>query len=470
MSEMDEYIQKQIEGSAESQFCNTEAESAVLGYILSGKADAEDVSAKLSPEDFSNDACGRIFQAIVATVKKGQFPNILAVDQTVTELYPDKARKYYEGMVRCTDTNLKYRVRKVDDYVQILKSLSVRRKAIKTFDKLIGNLRDPTINIRETLAEINVAALETDSSDAVWTNTQEVVISTLEYLDKRQKGEIKALPTGLTNLDNLIGGFFGGELTVVAARPAVGKSAFGLNVAFGTSKDGFQPYFVSCEMVDVGFGQRMVARQSWVHGEVLRKAKMTDNDWEKINVGALELDNNHKINFMFPDKNPNGMTIENVVRAVRHKAAKGEIDILIVDYIGILRSDKKFKEDRDRIKYITSELKKLSITANIPVVALCQVNRDAHGSMPNMSQLRDSGSVEQDADNIIFLHAPDKKSDPSVHKDDADVFLEQRDRGLKYIVLDVAKQRNGETGRVYMYFDTTLMRYAEITRQEEQKA
>ena len=141
-----------------------------------------------------------------------------------------------------------------------------------------------------------------------------------------------------------------------------------------------------------------------------------------------------------------------------------------MDYIGILRSDKKFKEDRDRIKYITSELKKLSITANIPVVALCQVNRDAHGSMPNMSQLRDSGSVEQDADNIIFLHAPDKKSDPSVHKDDADVFLEQRDRGLKYIVLDVAKQRNGETGRMYMYFDTTLMRYAEITSQEEQKA
>lgn len=470
MSEMDEFIQKEIEGSAESQFCNVEAEKAVLGYILSGKADAEDVSAKLSPEDFSNKGCKKIYDAIVKTVQKRQFPDIVTVDTTISELYPGSVGRYAEFMVQCANTNLKYRVRKVDDYIQILKNLAVRRRSIETFDKLIKNLRDPTINIRETLAEINVAALETDSSDAIWTNTQEVVVSTLEYLDKRQKGEIKALPTGLTNLDNLIGGFFGGELTVVAARPAVGKSAFGLNVAFGTSKDGFKPYFVSCEMVDIGFGQRMVARQSWVNGEVLRKAKMTDNDWEKINVGALELDNNHKIEFMFPDKNPNGMTIENVVRAVRHLAAKHEIDILIVDYIGILRSDKKFKEDRDRIKYITSELKKLSIMANIPVIALCQVNRDAHGMLPNMSQLRDSGSVEQDADNIIFLHAPEKKSDPSVHKDDVDVFLNQKERNLKYIVLDVAKQRNGETGRMYMYFDKTLMRYVEITRQEEQKA
>ena len=176
------------------------------------------------------------------------------------------------------------------------------------------------------------------------------------------------------------------------------------------------------------------------------------------------------IEFMFPKDNPNGMTLENVANSIRKKARRKEVDMLIVDYIGILQTERKFKDDRDRVKYITSELKKLSVVANIPVIALCQVNRDAHGIMPTMAQVRDSGSVEQDADGMIFLHRPENNRDPTIHPDDVARFDKMSNNGTVYLSVSIAKQRNGRTGLLNLIFDPKIMRYAEIARMEEQKA
>ena len=269
---------------------------------------------------------------------------------------------------------------------------------------------------------------------------------------------------GITSLDEITGGLFGGELTIVAARPSVGKSAFGLNVALSAAHEGFKVGFVSCEMDDKGFGQRTLSREAWVNGDKLRKANIASEEWDSLFTAMTEM-HDVPIRFMFNRGSKDGITVESVFRAVKKAARHGEIDLLIVDYIGIMRTVKTFKDERLRIAYISSELKRLATTANIPVVALCQVNRMAQGRMPTMAELRDSGAVEQDADGIIFLHRPDNHEDKSIHPKDVPTFYAMLESGSVYIAISVAKQRNGQTGITQVMFDPAVMRYSEIMRE-----
>lgn len=464
-----DFVREQIEQSSDDRFRNKDAESAVIGYMLTGKADVEDILGSLSAEDFGYGGSVKIYKAIQHVAASGQKVSVVTVGQALTELYSKELEnKLSPAMLECCRNHIMYRGKNVADWIQIIKKLAVRRRAIASMDKLVGNLRDPTADINATLAEIGAAAQDVETSDAKWVTASEVALNTVEFLEKRQKGEIPAITSGVTGIDKLVGGFFGGELTVVAARPAVGKSAFGLNIAISATDKGHKVCFVSCEMNDVGYGQRILSREAWVNGEKLRKAEMDADEWDRI-ATALTAIGDYHIEFMFPEDNPNGMTLENVAKSIRQKARRHEVDMLIVDYIGILQTERRFKETRDRISYITGELKKLSQVANIPVIALCQVNRDAHGQMPTMAQLRDSGAVEQDADGIMFLHRPENSKDPTIHPDDVAHFG-QMNSETAYISVSVAKQRNGRTGMLNLIFDPRMMRYAEIARMEEQKA
>lgn len=464
-----DFVREQIEQSGDDKFRNKDAESAVIGYILTGKADVEDILGSLNAEDFGYGGCGKIYNAIRHVVSGGQHADLVTVGQAIADMYPPETeKKLVPAMNECFKSNLLYRKRNVAEWVQIIRSLAIRRRAIARMEKLVGNLRDPTLDINATLAEIETSAQDVETSDAKWVSASDVVLNTIDFLERRQKGEIPAITSGVTGIDRMIGGFFGGELTVVAARPSVGKSAFGLNIAISATDKGHKVCFVSCEMNDVGYGQRIISREAWVNGETLRKAEMDPDEWDRI-ATALTAIGDYHIEFMFPEDNPNGMTLENVAKSIRQKARRHEVDMLIVDYIGILQTERRFKETRDRISYITGELKKLSQVANIPVIALCQVNRDAHGQMPTMAQLRDSGAVEQDADGIMFLHRPENNKDPTIHPDDVSHF-EQMNSETAYISVNIAKQRNGRTGMINLVFDPRMMRYAEIARMEEQKA
>jgi len=464
-----ENIREEIDESTDAAFRNKDAESAIIGLALSGTSEIEDIVGSLSEDDFSYGGSRKVFAAIRHVYERGIKVDAVSVGSVLGELYGEETEsKLAPQIVTFSKVTFLYRSRNVKEWVRIVKKLAARRRAIASMGKLFGNLRDPTKDINETLGEISDAASEAYTSDAKWVSSSEVAMNTFEYLERRQKGEIPAITSGVTAIDKMVGGFFGGELTVVAARPAVGKSAFGLNIAISATDKGHKVCFVSCEMNDVGYGQRILSREAWVNGETLRKAEMDAEEWDRLAM-ALTAIGDYQIDFMFPEDNPNGMTLENVIKSIRQKARHKEVDMLIVDYIGILQTERRFKEDRDRVKYITGELKRLSQVANIPVIALCQVNRDAHGQMPTMAQLRDSGSVEQDADGIIFLHRPENNKDPTINRDDVLQF-EQMNSETAYISINVAKQRNGRTGMLNLIFDPRMMRYAEIARMEEQKA
>jgi replicative DNA helicase len=197
----------------------------------------------------------------------------------------------------------------------------------------------------------------------------------------------------------------------------------------------------------------------------LRKAEIEPEDWEALQNAMVEMQG-MPFQFIFNDPaNPEPITVEGVFETVRDAARHDGIDLLVVDYIGIMGTKREFKENWLKVAYISRELKRLAMAANIPVVALCQVNRMAQGKMPTMAELAQSGAVEQDADGIIFLHRPESHEDKSVNPKDVAGFYAMQEAGSVYISISVAKQRNGSIGTVNVMFDPNVMRYNEIMRE-----
>ena len=324
-------------------------------------------------------------------------------------------------------------------------------------DALAQSLRDPSKDVTETLAEIREAVDKVDSGGDDWTSISDVLLNTFDYLEKRNDGIIKPITSGIPEVDGIIGGFYPGEMTVVAARPSVGKSAFGMNIALEAAIKGFKTGIVSLEMVDTGFGQRLFSKGAYIDGTTLRQGVIDPEAWSKL-ADILSVYGDLPIGFMFRCN-----TIEDVCAAARRRAKHGKLDLLVVDYIGIMQTRKRFRERREKIGYISWSLKQLAIQANIPVIALAQVNRDAQGNMPTMANLRDSGDIEQDADGIIFLHHPKDSEDPALAATGKALeYAGCEERGMNYIIIDVAKQRQGKIGRTSVAFKPETMQYLEV--------
>lgn len=455
-----EYVQEQIAKSVDQHFVRPEAEEAVIGFLLMKGTDIDACAAALTEEDFYCAEPRKIYGAILSLFRENRTVDNITVDAMLGERHPLEAGALSEALVRCSRRHMQTMGRGFKDYIDIVRALAMRRRAIAQFDALSLQLRDPTKDIRDTLSAISAAADGTSEDETPWITLGEVGIETYSYLEKRASGQIKAIPTGISAIDRMTGGLFGGELTVIAARPGVGKSAFGAHIAMEAAKNGFHVGIVSCEMSAISYGQRLLSKTAWVEGDKLRKADIDDEAWASL-ANALEVMDTTPVKFLFKNN-----ALEEVVTSAKRMARHGEMDMLIIDYIGIMQTHERFREDRDRVKHISSQLKRLSMDANIPVIALCQVNRDAHGQMPTMAQLRDSGSVEQDADGILFLHRPEKADDTSVDTRDKEAFYTWKSNGMDYISICVAKQRNGSIGTTNVVFDPAYMRYVEIDRTE----
>ena len=429
--------------------------------MLKSQDTAEDLASELSGTDFSNHDYGRLFNVMQALVAKNVAIDSVTISDMASRVFPKNANKIRETLTVLS----KYKAdkarevgRNVTEHAKIVKDLSTRRKAIANFDKLTADLHDPEQDISAILGKMQEAIDGIDTVRAEWKSTGDVLLETYEYLEKRQKGEIKSVTAGIGNLDTLIGGFYGGEMTILGARPSVGKSAFGTNVALKAADDGIKVGFISCEMGVKGIGQRLLSNASDVDGMKLRKAQLDADDWDKLSVG-MEIMASKNIDWLF-DCN----VVEDVITSIKRKARHKEIDIVIIDYLQFMDTRRLFKEERLRIGYITKMLKRLAITANIPVVVLSQLTREGEGSMPTMKMLRESGNIEQDADGIIFLHRPDREDDKYIDPRDKAGFNDMTKDGMRYICIGVAKQRNGAVGQVCVMFDPAVMKYYPIMR------
>ena len=456
--EQSEREQSMIRESAAMGYRAEEAERCLIGDIVSEYDKCAHIAEELRPEDFYFADHKTILRAVKEARAAGLAIDIVTIDQQVQKIDPARAAGILSRLIECMSQAAPWYA---ESHARVVKELAARRRAISMVENIRASLKDPAQSLSAILETMRAGADAITTGNHEWRTMHDILISTYEYIDQRSRGEIKSITSGISSLDRVIGGFFGGELTVIGARPAVGKSVFGMNVALAAAKAGFKVGICSREMTDIQYGQRVLSYQSGVDGANIRRAEITDSDWIRLGEALSPLEALN-IGFLFTVR-----TVDDLRAEVQRKHNRGEIDMLIVDYLQLMETAQRFKEDRLRIGYISKALKDISVDFKIPVIALAQVKRFAGGArakMPSLEDLKDSGSIEQDADNVIFLHAPYDRDDEFVDPRDREYFESYISQGYTYLCIGVAKQRQGVTGKCCVLFDKGKMRYTGIDR------
>lgn len=286
-----------------------------------------------------------------------------------------------------------------------------------------------------------ISEIEAKEADTKHFDIESIIVDTMNCIENDYKADDDGnLFTGLHDLDKITAGLHKEELTIVGARPGVGKTAYALQVMINMARKGNHCLFVSREMSTVQIAKRILSNISAVDGHKLRLCKtLLDDDWVKLGQAAGE------ISSLPVEINDRISTIQEIRAYCRTLKEKNKLDVLFVDYLGLLKTMKRCESRRQEIEDISRQLKEISMEFEIPVVALCQLNRDSAKSSkePELHDLRESGSIEQDADNVILLHVP---ADTDETADSFDI---------KVII---AKQRNGATGGIYLRYVRKIFR------------
>ena len=457
MADINDYIQQQISEASAADFSSKQAEQSIICRFITKSAEAELYARELKKADFYYAAYGYIFRAMQNTLAKGLHIDLVTMDAALHEMFPDKYGELQQAMMQCIDVD-RVSFRNIEDYIRIVKDLSMRRQSIKSVENLVAALRDPARDVSEVLDQLRQENSEIQHSRHKWQTMTDVLLATYDYLERRQRGDIKSISTGIANVDRVFGGFFAGELTVVGARPSVGKSAFGASIALEAARHGYKVGVVSREMTDIQYGQRMLAHEAWIDGMQIREADIDAEAWARI-VESMSILGSLPIEFMF-----SVAYVEDLRMEVQRKVERGELDMIVIDYLGLMQTRRKFREENLRIGHICKLLKGIAVDCNIPVVVLAQVNRDSDGQMPTLKNLKASGDIEQDADNVIFLHKPQFANDKNVDPRDREFFEQYEAGGISYLCIGIAKQRQGPVGKACVLFDPAHMRYIEIER------
>jgi replicative DNA helicase len=330
----------------------------------------------------------------------------------------------------------------VEHYIEQLQKYRIRRQAIKAAEqiKLIAtqNEVDDVSDFKSeliTLLDFDIGK-ENKKSESLYNLTTKL----LDQLDTeaKEKNDGKLL-YGLQELDIITAGLHKAELNIVAARPGIGKTAFALQVMLNLARRGTKCLFVSGEMANMQIVRRIMSNITMVDGNKIRQPKnLQDNDWQKI---AADLDLMASLPVEVTDSLLN---VQDIRAYCKELKSKNKLDCLVIDYVGLMQTAKKCESRRLEIEDISRQFKKMTIELDIPIILLSQLSREAVKGRPELHHLRESGSIEQDADNVLFLHVP---SDTDEKQDNFD------------IEVIVAKQRNGPTGFVKLQYYRKIFKF-----------
>lgn len=439
---------------------NRDAELCVIGGIErrleGGKRNA---IYAIGEDDFFFPNHRMIYCAMRSLCDSKKPVDLVTVDEEITRLYPNAGSDVTSDLIEALAQMTEYV--NLNQYIDIVREAATRRKLLSIADEIAQTVTDKSMDVSAITDAARASLRSMVKSSNSWVSISDVMVATYEYLEKRAKGEIVGIKSGVADVDRATGGFFPGEMAVIGARPSVGKSAFALQIAIDAASKGHKICFISCEMVAEQFGQRLISNSTRIDGMKLRNAEIKDEDWYDI-VEALGYLDGLPISFMFGSK-----AIEDLRGDVQNKIDLGECDMLVVDYLQLLRSKRRFDMEHERVAHVSRTLKEISTEFKIPVVALAQVkrqNNNGRARCPTMDELRSSGDIEQDADTIIFLHRPDDEYDPTIDDRDKGYFNALQENGKQYIVFSVAKQRQGQIGVIGAAFDPAHMRYLSMER------
>ena len=432
---------------------NLDAEKAVLGALLTNGSNSgavvDTVTSILKSEDFYRDAHRIIYDAILEIVHANKTADFITVGE---ELDRRKRLDAVGGLAYITSLANESVSYNVEEHAKIISEKAQLRRLIDAGNKIVGMTYagedEPTAILNKAEQMVLDVSGQTQSESS-FAPIGEVVLSNLDKLNALQQhdGAITGVPTGFKDVDHVFNGLQKSDLILVAARPAMGKTAFTLNIAQNVTMlyDKTVAFF-SLEMGKEQLVGRILSSVAGVSSEKLRRANMDPADWEKVIAAADRMSKSK----LFIDDTP-GLTVQDMRSKLRRLKVEHGLDLVIVDYIQLMqgRNGGKGSENRQQeVSEISRNLKLIAREFNVPLIALSQLSRSVESrpdKRPVLSDLRESGSLEQDADIVIFLYR-DKYYD------------ENSEMGDKAEVL-IRKHRNGAVGSVKLLFIGELTRF-----------
>ena len=438
---------------------NIDAEQAVLGSMFLSKYALEKVLEEMTKERFYLASHGKIFEVIKYLAEKGNPIDITTVTAELDkrkELGTVGGVEYLTEIINCVPT-----AANVDYYLKIVEEKFLRRALIETATKIAGDGFGSTDNIGDILdeAEKQMQSVIKNRMGTEFRTIQDVLFKAqadLEELSK-QKGEITGIPTGFYDLDRITKGLHPNELIIIAARPAMGKTAFALNLAVNMAINSKKT--VALFNMEMGAEQlinRMFASVGQIDMGKLITGKLEHQDWKRVNESISRLADTK----MFIDDTP-GMTVSEIRAKCRRLANSSDgLDVVIIDYLQLISGGSKYAGQRQQeVSEISRSLKTMALELGIPVIALAQLSRSVEGredKRPLLSDLRESGSIEQDADIVSFLYRDDYYNKEAA--------IDEYTSNSEFII---AKHRNGPTATVDLIFKRNTSSFFSKERNSE---
>ena len=428
-----------------------EAEKTLLGTLIRWP-ERIDKLVRLKANDFAERLHREMYAALREMRVAGDEIDLVTLD---ARLERKLGHSVSDDIIACME--LAISGNRTEAYADIVLEGSERRRIAAIGKRLIERSEDGESDVQTLLDGAKTALNQVHSVRSDWVEMGDVLIEAYEDIEARANGSITPCVSGIATLDERTGGFFPGELTIIGARPSVGKTAFGVSIAVASAMKGHHVCVVSAEMIAPQIGQRLLSDAGKVNGMRLRSPQyIQPEDWEALSRGVADW-GGLPMHFLF-ERN-----VEEICAQVRAQHAKGLCDMLVVDYMQLLTTKEKIKDDWLRVGHISQMLKALTTDLRIPVLGLAQVARqNGVSTVPRLDSLRGSGNLEQDADNVILLHRCDHRDDDALTETERAAFDGYISQGYNVMILNVAKQRQGRVGMLSALFDPAHMRYAPL--------
>ncbi|HEX8002398.1 MAG TPA: replicative DNA helicase [Mycobacteriales bacterium] len=430
---------------------NIEAEQSVLGAMLLSKDAIADVVEVLRPGDFYRPAHQIIYEAAVDLYGKGEPVDQITVAAELTrlgELQRVGGAPYIIELAGFVPT-----AASAGYYAKIVAEQAILRRLVEAGTRIVqlgyagvGGDVDATVD-RAQQAIFDVTERRTSEDYVRLEDLLQPTLDEIETIGSRD-GDLHGVPTGFKDLDALTNGLHPGQLVIVAARPAIGKSTLGLDFARAASiKAGKASVIFSLEMSKHEITMRLLSAEARVPLQNMRNGRMTDDDWSRLARRMGEVANAP----LFIDDSPN-LTMMEIRAKARRLKQRNELQLVVVDYMQLMSSPKRVENRQQEVSEISRSMKLLAKELEVPVVAISQLNRGPESrtdKKPQLSDLRESGSLEQDADMVILLYREDAFEKESPRAGEADFI--------------VAKHRNGPTGTITVAFQGHYSRFIDMT-------
>lgn len=430
---------------------NIEAEQAVLGAIFLQPSSLTLASELLIPEDFYRASHQKIYNAMLELSDKGEPVDLVTVTSVLANanlLEEIGGVSYLSDLADSVPTaaNIEY-------YGKIVEEKSILRRLIRTATGIAqdGYSREDEVEVLLNEAEKTIMEVAQRKNAGAFQNIKDVLVQTYDNIEllHENKGDVTGIPTGFIELDKMTAGFQRNDLIIVAARPSVGKTAFALNIAqnVATKTDENVAIF-SLEMGADQLVMRMLCAEGNIDAQRLRTGSLTPEDWGKLTMAMGSLSDSG----IYIDDTP-GIRVSEIRAKCRRLKQEAGLGMVLIDYLQLIQGSGRSDNRQQEVSEISRTLKELARELKIPVIALSQLSRGVEqrqDKRPMMSDIRESGSIEQDADIVAFLYRDD--------------YYDKESENKNIIEIIIAKQRNGPVGTVSLAFVKEYNKFVNLER------